>query len=52
MNSVRFFVAAPADTTDPPEIPIHPVWFDHNALYHVVQAAAFVLLYQGVSGEE
>ncbi|MXW66478.1 MAG: hypothetical protein F4Z72_05665 [Gemmatimonadales bacterium] len=34
------------------QIPIHPVWFDHNALYHVVQAAAFVLLYQGVSGEE
>lgn len=34
------------------QIPIHPVWFDHNALYHVVQAAAFVLLYQGVSGED
>ncbi len=33
-------------------IPVHPVWFDHNALYHVVQAAAFILLYQGVSGEE
>lgn len=34
------------------QIPVHPVWFDHNALYHVVQAAAFILLYQGVSGEE
>ena len=34
------------------QIPIHAVWFDHNALYHVVQAAAFVLLYQGISGEE
>ena len=34
------------------QIPIHPIWFDHNALYHVVQAAAFILLYQGVSGEE
>ena len=33
------------------QIPIHPVWFDHNALYHLVQAAAFILLYQGVSGE-
>ncbi|WP_420461972.1 DUF6962 family protein [Candidatus Palauibacter sp.] len=32
-------------------IPIHPVWFDHNALYHVVQAVAFVLLFRGVSGE-
>ncbi|MYE35433.1 MAG: hypothetical protein F4X23_11320 [Gemmatimonadales bacterium] len=34
------------------QIPIHPVRFDHNALYHVVQAAAFILLYQGISGEE
>ncbi len=34
------------------QVPIHPVWFDHNALYHVVQAAAFILLYQGVSGED
>ncbi|WP_420636040.1 DUF6962 family protein [Candidatus Palauibacter sp.] len=33
------------------QIPIHPVWFDHNALYHVVQAVAFVLLFRGVSGE-
>jgi len=28
-------------------IAIHPVYFDHNALYHVVQAAALVLLYFG-----
>ena len=33
------------------QIPIHPVWFDHNALYHVVQAVAFVLLFRGISGE-
>ena len=33
------------------QIPIHPVWFDHNALYHVMQAVAFVLLFRGVSGE-
>ena len=33
------------------QISIHPVWFDHNALYHVVQAAAFILLYKGLSGE-
>ena len=33
-------------------VPVHPVWFDHNALYHVVQAAAFILLYQGIGGEE
>jgi len=28
-------------------IAIHPVYFDHNALYHVVQAVALVLLYLG-----
>ncbi len=28
-------------------IAIHPVWFDHNAVYHVIQAAALVLLYLG-----
>lgn len=33
------------------QIPLHPVWFDHNALYHVVQAVAFVLLFRGVRGE-
>lgn len=33
------------------QIPIHPVWFDHNALYHVVQAVAFVLLFRGIRGE-
>ena len=33
------------------QIPLHPVWFDHNALYHVVQAVAFVLLFRGLRGE-
>lgn len=28
-------------------IALHPVYFDHNAVYHVVQAAALVLLYLG-----
>jgi hypothetical protein len=28
-------------------IAFHPVYFDHNAVYHVVQAAALVLLYLG-----
>lgn len=27
-------------------IGLHPVWLDHNALYHLMQAAAFVLLYR------
>jgi uncharacterized protein DUF6962 len=29
------------------EIALHPVYFDHNAVYHLVQAAALVLLYLG-----
>jgi hypothetical protein len=29
------------------EVAFHPVYFDHNAVYHVVQAGALVLLYRG-----
>jgi hypothetical protein len=28
-------------------IGIHPVWFDHNALYHLLQALAFLMVYRG-----
>ena len=28
-------------------VALHPVYFDHNAVYHVVQAAALVILYIG-----
>jgi hypothetical protein len=28
-------------------VALHPVYFDHNALYHVVQGGALVLLYLG-----
>jgi hypothetical protein len=28
-------------------IAIHPVWFNHNALYHVIQGAALALLFVG-----
>jgi hypothetical protein len=28
-------------------VALHPVYFDHNAVYHVVQALALVLLYLG-----
>jgi hypothetical protein len=31
-------------------VALHPVYFDHNAVYHVVQAAALVLLYLGFRG--
>jgi hypothetical protein len=30
------------------QVALHPVYFDHNAVYHVVQAAALVLLYLGL----
>ena len=33
-------------------ISLHPVYFDHNAVYHVVQGGALVLLYQGFRGVE
>jgi hypothetical protein len=29
------------------EVALHPVYFDHNAVYHLVQAGALVLLYLG-----
>jgi hypothetical protein len=28
------------------KIAIHPVWFDHNALYHAIQAVALYLLFR------
>ena len=32
-------------------IALHPVYFDHNAVYHVVQGGALVLLYLGFGRE-
>jgi hypothetical protein len=29
------------------KVAVHPVYFDHNAVYHVVQAIALVFLYFG-----
>jgi len=29
------------------EVALHPVYFDHNAVYHLIQAVALVLLYFG-----
>jgi hypothetical protein len=29
-------------------VAVHPVYFDHNALYHLVQAIALVVLYRGL----
>jgi hypothetical protein len=45
--AVAFTVSAGAALLQQAEVSIHPVYFDHNAVYHVVQAAAVVLLYLG-----
>jgi hypothetical protein len=29
---------------------VHPVWLDHNALYHIVQAVGLVFLYRAARG--
>ncbi len=41
---VLTFVAAAIQQA---EIALHPSYFDHNALYHVIQAVALVLVYVG-----
>lgn len=28
---------------------LHPQWFDHNALYHLIQALALVLIWRGIA---
>jgi hypothetical protein len=45
--AVAFTVSAGAAVLQQAEVSIHPVYFDHNAVYHVVQAVAVVLLYLG-----
>jgi hypothetical protein len=45
--AVAFTVSASAAVLQQAEVSIHPVYFDHNAVYHVVQAVAVVLLYLG-----
>lgn len=40
-------VSAAAALLQQARIALHPVYFDHNAVYHVVQAVALVLLYLG-----
>ena len=45
--AVAFSISAGAALIQQAEVSIHPVYFDHNAVYHVVQAVAVVLLYLG-----
>ena len=40
-------VSALAALAQQRRVALHPAYFDHNALYHVIQAAALVLLYVG-----
>ena len=42
-----FALSAGAALLQQAGVAIHPVYFDHNAVYHVVQAVALVLLYVG-----
>lgn len=41
------FLSAIAASLEQAQVAIHPVYFDHNALYHVVQSVALVVLYLG-----
>ena len=40
-------VSAAAALVQQSRVALHPVYFDHNAVYHVVQAGALVFLYRG-----
>ena len=31
-------------------VALHPIWFDHNALYHLIQAVALLLLFLAARG--
>jgi hypothetical protein len=41
------FLSGVAASLQQAQVAIHPVYFDHNALYHVVQSVALVVLYLG-----
>jgi len=42
-----FTVSAGAALLQQARVSIHPAYFDHNAVYHVLQGVALVLLYRG-----
>jgi hypothetical protein len=44
-------VSAGAAVLQQARVSLHPVYFDHNAVYHVVQGVAVVLLYLGFRWE-
>ena len=48
--SAGFAVSVLAAVIQQAQVAIHPAYFDHNAVYHVVQGGAVVLLYFGFRG--
>ncbi len=45
--AVSFIISGAAALLQQANVSIHPVYFDHNAVYHVLQGVALVLLYRG-----
>jgi len=45
--AVSFAISAVAAVLQQARVSIHPEYFDHNAVYHVLQGIALVLLYRG-----
>ena len=45
--AVSFAVSLVAAALQQARVSIHPEYFDHNAVYHVLQGTALVLLYRG-----
>jgi uncharacterized protein DUF6962 len=45
--AIGLMMSAGAAMLQQAEVAVHPVYFDHNAVYHVVQAIALVFLYFG-----
>jgi hypothetical protein len=45
--AASFAVSVLAATVQQTRVSIHPEYFDHNAVYHVLQGIALVLLYRG-----
>jgi hypothetical protein len=48
--AVSFAVSVLAAALQQARVSIHPEYFDHNAVYHVLQGIALVLLYRGFRG--
>lgn len=46
-----FAISGAAAVLQQARVSLDPVYFNHNAVYHVVQAGALVLLYQGFRAE-